>query len=187
MVKIYTKTGDKGKTSLRGGQRVEKSCLDIQVVGELDELNAVLGLATVNIRGRSCGCHPERAKRSEGSLEELVYFIVKIQRDLLKIGSEVASLQTTLSKKIEKVDSNRVMEMEKMIDAWSQKLPKLNHFILPGDSLANAYLHLARAVCRRAERALVTLGKQKKVRAELYKYLNRLSDFLFVGARWVNY
>jgi cob(I)alamin adenosyltransferase len=77
--------------------------------------------------------------------------------------------------------------MEKMIDVWSRKLPELKNFILPGGSLANAHLHLARAVCRRAERALIILGKQKKVRPELYVYLNRLSDFLFVGARWVNY
>ena len=191
MIKIYTKTGDKGKTSLFGGKRVSKSCLDIQVVGELDELNAVLGVVGVVLLDNLVLCHPERspatAGRNEGSLEELVNFIQKIQKDLFKIGSKVASLQTKLLEKIEKVDSTRVEEMEKMIDIWSRKLPELNNFILPGGSLANAQLHLARAVCRRAERALVILGKQKKVRLELFVYLNRLSDWLFMAARLVNF
>jgi cob(I)alamin adenosyltransferase len=183
---IYTKTGDKGKTSLCGGQRVEKSCLDIQVVGELDELNAVLGLVKVNITW-GCGCHFEGVGTNEESLKQLKNSIQSIQRDLFKISSEIASLQTAISKKIEKISKEKIFQMERQIDKWQEKLPELKNFIIPGGSLISAHLHLARAICRRAERELVALGKQKKIRSELFKYLNRLSDFLFVGARWSDF
>lgn len=179
-MKIYTKTGDKGETGLLGGRRVSKNCVEMQVIGEIDELNAALGIVLANLQE-----------------DKLKLFLKNIQRDLFKIGAELASLHTVLSPparggargggSIKKINSSRVSEMEKMIDEFWAQLPELQNFILPGGSAAGAYLHLARAVCRRAERQLVDLAKTASIRPELNIYLNRLSDFLFVAARWVNF
>ena len=127
----------------------------------------------------------------------LIEFLQNIQRDLFKIGAELASLQTSLAVKITKINSDSVDELEKTIDEFWSQLPDLQNFILPGGNLAAAHLHLARAVCRRAERALVAFGDQLQksevrslesdLRPELKMYLNRLSDFLFAAARWVNF
>ena len=184
-MKIYSKTGDTGETGLLGGMRVDKSCLEMQVIGEVDELNATLGVAIVFL-----DCHSERSE------ESLSGFLQSIQRDLFKIGAELASLQTPLSGSIEKIGGDRVEEMEKMIDEFWSELPELKNFILPGGSEAGAHLHLARVICRRVERELVAFGQSLKsevsspksnIRPELYIYLNRLSDFLFASARWVNF
>lgn len=194
MTKIYTKTGDKGETGLLGGRRVGKNCLEMQVIGEIDELNASLGLAIVSLRPS-----PIRGGIEGGvsfTTTELINFLQNIQRDLFKIGAELASLQTPLTDKIEKINNDRVGEMEKMIDEFWGELPELKNFILPGGSAAGAQLHLARAVCRRAERCLVAFGQSLKsevrspkssLRPELNMYLNRLSDFLFAVACWVNF
>lgn len=119
----------------------------------------------------------------------LIDFIKNIQRDLFKFGAELASLQAPLpvQEKIEKINNDRVGEMEKKIDEFWLELPELKNFILPGGSAAGAHLHLARAVCRRAERELVAFGKSAQIRPELYAYFNRLSDWLFASARWVNF
>jgi len=169
MNKIYTKTGDKGETSLLGGERVSKDCLTLQVVGELDELNSKLGEVIAYLFD-----NPP------------VEFLIKIQRDLFKVGAEVAALQTKVIERLEKVGEKEILEFEENIDNLWKDLPELNNFILPGGSIAGAHVHHARAICRRAERALVRLGKEKTVRPELYKYLNRLSDYLFAAARWIN-
>jgi cob(I)alamin adenosyltransferase len=175
MSKIYTKTGDEGETSLLGGKRVSKGCVEMEVIGELDELNAALGVVL-----------SFRAERSEAE-ESLYLFLQSIQRDLFKIGSEIASLQTPLNENIEKIGENKILELENKIDELWSELPELKNFILPGGSAVGAHLHLARTVCRRAERQLVAFGKNTPIRPELNKYLNRLSDFLFAAARWVNY
>jgi len=170
MTKIYTKTGDAGETSLLGGKRVEKSCLEMHVIGELDELNAVLGIAVVKV--------------SQNNLKD---FLVQVQKDLFGFGSEIASLQTSLEEKKEKIGEDKILEIENHIDEMWAELSELKNFILPGGSEAGAHLHLARTVCRRAERQLVEFGKDTRISPELYKYLNRLSDFLFAAARLVNY
>lgn len=181
-MKIYTKTGDKGETSLLGGKRIDKNCLEMRLIGEVDELNAALGIVLVSLH-----CHSERSEESLSS------FLQNIQRDLFKIGAEFASLQTPLSESMEKINSDRVVEMEKMIDEFWSELPELKNFILPGGCEAGARLHLARTICRRLERELVAFGKSEdrspksNLRPELYIYLNRLSDFLFTAARWVNF
>lgn len=153
-----------------GGKRVGKNSMEIKIIGAVDELNAVLGVAILFI-----------------SEEKLKVFLQNIQRDLFKVGAELASLQTPLADKLEKVDGNRVEEIEKMIDEFWTALPELTKFILPGGSTAGAHLHLARVICRRVERKLVTVGQITPLRPELYIYLNRLSDFLFAAARWVNF
>ncbi len=177
MSKIYTKTGDKGETSLLGGRRVGKNCIEMQVIGEIDELNANLGVVTVLLN-----------KKEEGAkLKEVILFLQNIQRDLFKIGAELASLQSpALSDKINKIDDGRVGEMEECIDRFWRELPELKNFILPGGSLAGTEIHRARTICRRAERQLVEFSKKAVIRPELNIYLNRLSDFLFALARWIN-
>ncbi|OGH91480.1 MAG: ATP:cob(I)alamin adenosyltransferase [Candidatus Magasanikbacteria bacterium RIFOXYD2_FULL_39_9] len=175
-MKIYTKTGDKGETSLLGGKRVSKSCLEMQVIGEVDELNAALGVVVALLY---------KIKNEE--IEKIGNFIQNIQRDLFKFGAELAAMQGPLEDKIEKIDSARVGEMEVFIDKFWNELPPLKNFILPGGSLAGAELHRARTVCRRVERQLVDFAKNVPIRAELNVYLNRLSDFLFAAARWVNF
>jgi len=170
MTKIYTKTGDTGETSLLSGERVTKDCITLQVVGELDELNSKLGEAVAHLFD-----NPP------------VEFLIKVQRDLFKVGAEVASLQTKVNDSLEKVGEKEILEFEESIDACWEDLPELKNFILPGGCLTAAHLHHARTICRRAERALVHLGKEKNIRPELYKYLNRLSDYLFAAARWVNH
>ena len=168
--KIYTKTGDAGETSLLGGDRVTKDCINLQVIGEIDELNCKLGEAVVNLGD-----------------EELSNFLIAIQRDLFKAGAEIAAMQRdNLVASINKIEEVDIKKLEEKIDEYWPQLPELKNFILPGGMEAAAFLHSARAICRRAERALVSLGKEKKVRSELYKYFNRLSDFLFAAARYVN-
>ena len=169
MTKIYTKTGDKGETSLLGGARVSKDCITLRVVGEVDELNSVLGQVVAHLYG-----------------EEPSGFLEKIQSDLFKVGAELASMQMEVNSQIIKVGEEEIKELEQTIDQYWGQLPELKNFILPGGTSAGATLHQARAICRRAERELVFLGKEQKVRTQLYQYVNRLSDFLFAAARFVN-
>ncbi len=176
-MKIYTKTGDTGETSLLGGRRVGKSCIEMQAIGEIDELNANLGVVIVLLS----------KKEESAELKEIILFLQSIQRDLFKFGAELASLQSpALSEKINKIDTPRVGEMEQYIDRFWNELPELKNFILPGGSVAGAEIHRARTICRRAERQLVDFSKKTTIRPELHVYLNRLSDFLFALARWVN-
>lgn len=170
MTKIYTKTGDSGETSLLGGQRVTKDCITLQVVGEIDELNSKMGEVVAHLWE-----------------EEPAAFLKKIQQDLFKTGAEIASLQTEFNSKIVKIEQIEIEELENNIDAFAEQLPELTNFILPGGNLSAAHLHHARTICRRVERELVSLGKEKEVRPELYKYFNRLSDYFFTAARWINW
>ncbi len=184
-MKIYTKTGDKGETSLLGGKRVSKSCLEMQVIGEIDELNAVLGVVVAVLSPPARG-GVGVVGANTFIMTDLVNFIQTIQRDLFKIGAELAALQGPLEDSVEKINSDRAIEMEKYIDQFWSELPELKNFILPGGSLAGAQLHMARTICRRAERQLVDFAKTISLRNELHIYLNRLSDFLFAAARYVN-
>lgn len=167
-MRIYTRTGDKGETSLGGGKRVAKNDCRIEVLGNLDELNACLGLALTLVRSIE-------AKKS----------IPALQNILFNLGAQLVGAS---AKNFEELSSNKVKKLEGEIDKLSAKLPTLQNFILPGGAKASACLHLARAVCRRAERSLVeaaarlNLGKESPVIA----FLNRLSSYLFVLARWEN-
>ncbi|MBP6859441.1 MAG: cob(I)yrinic acid a,c-diamide adenosyltransferase [Candidatus Magasanikbacteria bacterium] len=174
-MKIYTKTGDAGETSLLGGKRVSKSCVEMQVIGEVDELNAALGVVVATLR-----------QNSKNDTKSFLEFIQHIQRDLFKVGAELAALQGPLEGSVQKIDGSRVQEMEVFIDAFWASLPELRNFILPGGSLSGAELHRARTVCRRVERQLVGFATTVPVRSELTVYLNRLSDFLFAAARYIN-
>lgn len=168
-MKIYTKQGDEGKTSLLGGERVWKDNQRIQAYGTVDELNAILGIVVTELTS-----------------EELKEELRSIQSELFTIGADLAT-PNNKSVKIVRVDNNFTKRIEALIDKYDEKLPELKNFILPGGSKASAYLHLARTVCRRAEREVVSLIKEVEINPEIEVYLNRLSDLLFVLARYENY
>jgi cob(I)alamin adenosyltransferase len=176
-VKIYTRTGDSGETSLFGGTRVSKSDPRVEAYGEVDEANACLGLALASLRARA----------DRGAFHEVGEALVQVQRDLFALGARLADPSGRISARVEKAtlaDAD-VERLERLIDRLEGELPALSHFILAGGVEPGALLHLGRAVCRRAERRMVTL--QPAVDPILLRYINRLSDLLFVMARWVNH
>ena len=162
--KIYTRTGDAGMTGLGDGTRVAKDSLRVHAMGEVDELNAVIGiLLTESVS----------AKVRDG--------LTIVQHDLFDIGGEICLPGHALLK------AEKVTALERMLDAWNDALSPLKEFILPGGSKSAAYCHLARTVCRRAERAMYSLSKQEAVTEISLQYLNRLSDLLFVLCRVLNH
>ncbi|MFZ5897159.1 MAG: cob(I)yrinic acid a,c-diamide adenosyltransferase [Myxococcota bacterium] len=169
-MRIYTKTGDDGTTGLFGGERVPKDSLRVEAYGTVDELNSVLGMA-----------------RAEQSAPELDALLAELQDDLLCLGAELACVpgkeKNLSSRAIGELDIER---LERAIDEHEAKLPPLRNFILPGGSRASAALHLARTVCRRAERCVLSAGREAALRGALLIYLNRLADLLFVLARRAN-
>jgi len=171
-MKIYTKTGDEGKTSLFGGKRVWKDDLRIQAYGTVDELNSILGLALNEIKN-----------------EELKKVISSIQNELFVLGSDLATPaeKNKIKIKVPRVDASNTKQIENLIDKFDSQLPSLKNFILPGGLKGAAFLHNARTVCRRTEREVVALSKIDEVNHEIIIYLNRLSDLLFVLARYENY
>jgi cob(I)alamin adenosyltransferase len=171
-MKIYTKTGDAGETGLLGGARVPKDHPRVASYGDVDELNAVLGLV--------------RAHAPEPGASKL---LLEIQRDLFALGAQLADPTHRVASKKAKtaIPSARIRRLEKAIDAREAKTPPLRHFVLPGGSRPAAFLHLARTVCRRAERSLVSLAREAPLDPRLLVYLNRLSDLLFVLARYENH
>jgi cob(I)alamin adenosyltransferase len=170
-VKIYTRTGDTGDTSLFGGGRVSKAEARVDAYGEVDELNAWLGLT--------------RAATSDAQLSSM---IERIQRDLFAVGARLADPARRIAERVAKatVGQADVTRLEEWIHQLEAELPPLRHFILAGGGSSGASLHVARAVCRRAERAVVGLGADA-VDPEVLVYLNRLSDLLFVMARAANH
>ncbi len=167
---IYTKTGDNGTTSLVGGKRVPKTNVRLQAYGTVDELNSFLGLLKTKIA-------PEQRA-----------IILDIQHTLFAIGANLATdTSDTPLHESAKISEKMVQNLEKNIDQINEKLPKLNHFVVYGDNEASAICHICRAVARRAERAILEIENQQVIDAELKKYMNRLSDFLFVLARALSY
>jgi cob(I)alamin adenosyltransferase len=170
-VKIYTKTGDSGETSLFDNTRVSKADSRVDAYGEVDEVNACLGAA-----------------RAAGVGDELAGEVDAIQRALFALGARLADPSSRIADRVTKaaITEADIARLERLIDALEGELPPLRRFILPGGSTAGALLHLARTVCRRAERRVVALGPGQ-VEPILVVYLNRLSDLLFVMARAVNH
>lgn len=164
-MRIYTKTGDDGTTGLYGGDRIPKTSSRIEAIGEVDELNTVLGLA-----------------RAEAGAPDL---IDKIQHWLFDLGAELACPPGGKFD-VRYIGGTQIGALERSIDEMTAALPPLKAFILPGGSPSAAALHYARAVCRRAERAVLRLGESEPVRAEAVQFLNRLSDWLFTAARTAN-
>ena len=174
-MKIYTKTGDKGETALYGGTRVSKASARVESYGNIDELNSFIGIAKSHIEDK-----------------EVLEQLKKIQFDLFTVGSEAATpvdklmLANGRSRLPLIIAEKEIEELENWMDAYEEKLDPLQFFILPGGGKAATFLHAARTICRRAERSLVFLNQNEEVRPELIKYLNRLSDYLFVLARYVS-
>lgn len=174
-MKIYTKTGDTGTTALYGGTRVSKASAKVESYGTIDELNSFIGLA-----------------KAEISDEAVLTQLKKIQFDLFTLGSESATptdkltLANGKSRLSLMISETEIEELENWMDAFEENLAPLQYFILPGGGKAATSLHVCRTVCRRAERSLVFLAEQEEIRSELIKYLNRLSDYLFVLARYVS-
>ena len=169
-MKIYTKTGDGGDTALFGGGRIGKEDVRVEAYGQVDELNAVLGLA-----------------RSEG-LDSMDALMQSLQEQLFTVGSVLATPAGSKAEKvIPKIKTEWITAMEQAIDAFDAQMAPLTSFILPGGSKAASVLHLARTVCRRAERRTVPLLRSGKIGPEVVVYLNRLSDLLFTMARVANF
>lgn len=168
-MRIYTRTGDDGTTGLLGGQRVSKDSPRVEAYGSVDELNAHIGLAIAQLQ----------------SHERFRQMLQRIQNDLFVIGSELA---TPMGRKpvVKPISQEQVLTIESDIDELEERLEPLRHFILPGGTVASATLHIARTVCRRAERRVVSLFHIEPGNPYIITYLNRLADLLFVMARAVN-
>jgi cob(I)alamin adenosyltransferase len=169
-VKIYTKTGDAGETGLFGGPRVRKSDARVEAYGDVDELNASIGAVRALVED------PE----IDGQL-------ARIQEELFRVGAELATPHEAKARSaIPPLEAAATARLEAAMDDWDHELPPLTRFVLPGGTRTAAALHVARTVCRRAERRAVALAAEVEVTPAVLQYLNRLSDFLFVAARLAN-
>lgn len=174
--KVYTRTGDAGKTRLAGGQEVWKDAVQVEAYGTVDELNSVIGLARVfHNDGRSLREDPDR-------LETILRWI---QNKLFDLGGILATAPGETFKNMPCVTATHVERLEQIIDECQKDLEPLKEFILPGGGKVSGFLHQARTICRRAERLCVQLSREESIDPNLVKFLNRLSDALFVLARWV--
>lgn len=173
--KIYTRTGDDGTTGLVDGSRVSKSDARLHAIGEIDEANCALGVAV------------QQLESDEGQTA-LVSDLRRIQNDLFDLGADIATPGTSFepSPMELRIIPEQVAWLEEAIDAANEQLPPLTSFILPGGSLAAAHMHMARAISRRAERALVSAAQSVSINPQAIQYVNRLSDYLFVLCRLIN-
>jgi cob(I)alamin adenosyltransferase len=178
-IKIYTKNGDTGETSLCNGSRTSKDAVRVEAYGSIDELNSILGMCIV--------------KLTEEDTKET---LIEIQKDLFAIGANLAypsglgqaSIKgPSITERIPRITDEAIEKLEKTIDLYEEELPELRHFILCGGTESSALLHMARTVCRRAERQIVRLKKTEEVNRQIIKYVNRLSDYLFTAARLVSH
>jgi cob(I)alamin adenosyltransferase len=170
--RVYTKGGDKGETSLIGGDRVSKADPRLDCYGTIDELNAVIGLVIEALVDSAAGTH-------------LTPILRRVQNELFNLGCELATPDAERRAKLPRIEPRHVDGLERDIDAVNDELPALKSFVLPGGGPASAHMHLARTVCRRAERIVVGLGEAEDIGGEMpVQYLNRLSDALFVWGRW---
>jgi cob(I)alamin adenosyltransferase len=170
--RVYTKAGDQGDTSLVGGERVSKASPRVDCYGAVDELNAAIGLTHTALRGSAAAptLHP---------------ILTRVQNELFNLGAELATPDAARRAKMPRIEARHVTALEEEIDQLNVDLPALRSFVLPGGGWASSYLHLARTICRRAERLVVALAASgEDVGSQAVPYLNRLSDALFVFGRW---
>jgi cob(I)alamin adenosyltransferase len=171
LTKLYTKKGDAGETSLGGGQRVPKDHLRVQTYGTVDELNSQLGVAL-----------------AVGLNDRLTAELTRIQNELFDVGSDLCFIEADKQLyTLPQIEQRHIDKLETLIDELSAAVGPLENFILPGGSLGSAQLHMARTICRRAEREVTALLREEAIGAHVLTYLNRLSDALFVMARYENY
>jgi cob(I)alamin adenosyltransferase len=176
ITKVYTRTGDKGKTRLAGGQQVWKDSLRVEAYGDVDELNSAIGVIRA-FNAELVGMHPS-ADRLEADLRW-------VQNKLFDVGGLLATASGQMFKNMPTVTAQDVTRLEKLIDRCQKDLLPLKEFILPGGGKISSLLHQARTICRRAERLCVRLGRKERLNPTLVGFLNRLSDALFVLARWM--
>ena len=170
--RVYTRGGDQGETSLIGGERVSKASSRIECYGTVDETNATIGLVIEALAASAAGPH-------------LVPILRRVQNELFNLGAELAAATPEVRAKLPRIEQRHIDGLERDIDGVNDDLPPLKSFVLPGGGWPSAYCHLARTVCRRAERLVVALAASEDIGGELpVRYLNRLSDALFVWGRW---
>lgn len=167
-MKVYTKTGDLGETSLFGGTRVKKNHLRLESYGSLDELNSHIGLLADSLDDNS-----------------ICVFLRKIQARIFDLGAELANEKKSKASKVPTIKEQYITELEVAIDQMQTVLPPMKYFILPGGHITSSYAHIARTVCRRCERLIISLSETSEIDPMVLKYINRLSDYLFVLARYV--
>ena len=175
--KIYTRTGDEGRTRLASGRRVSKADPRLECYGTVDELNAYVGMARLTATGLS---------NREPRLKPLAESLLRVQHELFNLGSILATDPGTAGERQPRITAAEVERLEREIDQASAELPELTSFVLPGGSRLNVELHACRTVCRRAERLAAALAETEEVPGEALRYLNRLSDAFFVWSRWAN-
>jgi cob(I)alamin adenosyltransferase len=176
--RVYTRSGDKGETGLAGGQRVPKDSLRIEAYGTVDELNATIGVARATA---------EESLTGHAKLAELDAILKRVQHELFNVGSILATLPQDVHPRQARVTEAEIAQLEAEIDRMNAALPALRSFVLPGGCRLNADLHVSRTVCRRAERIAVALAREEPIDGEIIRYLNRLSDALFVWSRWASH
>jgi cob(I)alamin adenosyltransferase len=176
--RVYTRKGDSGETGLVGGQRVPKDGTRIEAYGTVDELNSFLGAARADINQLAV---------EEPRLALLAAILLRVQHELFNLGSILATLPEDVHPRQPRVTDAEIAQLETEIDLMNEDLPPLRSFVLPGGSRLDADLHIGRTVCRRAERIVIALSRTESVPAEAIRYLNRLSDALFVWSRWANH
>ncbi len=181
LTRIYTRTGDDGTTGLVGGQRVKKNALRIETYGTVDELSSVLGLARTALAGVIAGDGPGAARATE-----LDAWLAWTQDALFNLGSDLATLPADRWEGMPLIAPADAEALERAIDRCQEDLQPLANFILPGGSYPGAFLHQARTLARRVERLLVTLSGNEPISGDVMRYVNRLSDALFVWSRWIN-
>ncbi len=171
--RIYTKAGDGGDTRLVGGQKVRKDALRIEAYGTIDELSACIGIARTALL----------AAGAPAGADALAAVLARVQNELFNLGSDLATIPADRHPKQPVIEARHVTALEHEIDGWNETLPELRSFVLPGGGMVAAYLHLARTVCRRAERHIVRLRDAEPIGEHSLAYVNRLSDALFVMSR----
>jgi cob(I)alamin adenosyltransferase len=171
--RVYTKAGDGGQTALVGGRKVSKADARVESYGEVDELNATIGWARASL-----------SSLPKDPAQKLDAIFERVQNELFNLGSILATKPEDLRPTQPRIEERHITKLEEDLDELNDTLPELTSFVLPGGGPAGAALHLCRTVCRRAERRVVALSQQEEVHPEAIRYLNRLSDALFVFARW---
>lgn len=172
--RVYTRRGDDGKTSLAGGQRLAKNDPRIEAYGTVDELNSFIGLA-------------RESARADERLRQLDEILLRVQHELFNAGSILATLPEDVHPRQARITEAESLFLEAEMDRMNESLGPLRSFVLPGGTRINAELHVCRTICRRAERGVVSLGERGEIDPFIVRYLNRLSDALFVWSRWASY
>lgn len=176
LTKIYTRGGDRGMTALVGGTRVPKDSLRLEAYGTVDELNSIIGIVRTLL--------PDYVERLGAKGDWYREMLARVQNELFDVGSELATPAGAEYSGMHRMGDDEVRRLEMEMDVMQRSLEPLNSFTLPGGGMLNAFLHQARTVCRRAERVCWALNRDEELNDKLLKYLNRLSDHLFVQSRW---